>query len=165
VLVQTIILLFGLVIYKKIQRSSDFKRITAPVSTFPFSGKNSSKTETITVQEYDEREMKNFLKGMIIFIVVILFLHLFYDYVVPLFVQIVVAPIKLYFLKLFQIYILGETGPQYQRPFKVEESQFWKMLEQAKDLTGSKQQANKKKKKLKRPSEKALTKKRAELKG
>jgi len=156
-LVQALLFVAAFYIHQNILMHPDNKKITAPVPSF--FGKTSSKTETLTVTEYDEREWRSLFRGLLIVTVVVSFLHLYSHYIIPLLVMIVVGPFRLWSNKLFQIYIMGKTGADYQRPFK-SDNQLAQIMDQVKEMSGN--SFGKRKKKLKRPSEKTLVKIRAD---
>lgn len=78
----------------------------------------------MTIQEYDNKEIMDMIKNTAMPILIIGFIHYKWESTVPLATQFVMLPMRLWQSKIFQIYILGREGPDYERPFKQPESPF-----------------------------------------
>eukprot|EP01101_Sappina_pedata_P006166 TRINITY_DN29_c0_g1_i1.p2 TRINITY_DN29_c0_g1~~TRINITY_DN29_c0_g1_i1.p2 ORF type:complete len:228 (-),score=93.77 TRINITY_DN29_c0_g1_i1:97-696(-) len=144
-------------VYSKIKKhADDSTKITAPVNSL--FGK-SNKTETLSIKAYDIREWKNLALSVGVLAFCAFFLHFQSHIISILAIQAVVGPYLLYSSKLFQIYILGYTGSDYTRPFKVDDP-FAQIMDQVKEMSG--QAGGRKRKIVKKPSERTLAKIRAE---
>jgi hypothetical protein len=142
----------------RIKQNRDSTRINAPVYSFL---KSSTRTETLTIQEYDLREWRSLFREQLVILVAAVFVHIYSRMNVPLAVLLVVSPFRLIWHPLSQIYFLGKSGPELQRPFKSEDH-LATIMDQVKELQGK--DTGKRKKKLKRPSERTLEKLRADIK-
>jgi hypothetical protein len=129
-----------LMLRQRIASSKNNKEIKVPKAASW--GVPSEEEETMTVSEYDMREWSNlFWKTTVIPTAIMIGIHIKWEVVIPLATQIIMAPMRLYQAKLIQIYFLGATGPDTERPFKQPESPFQSMLQGA---GGNDQQAKKK---------------------
>jgi len=77
--------------------------------------------ETLTVQDYDQRELKTQITQLVMRICIISGLHFYFNMTVPLVIQLVSIPTSLYKAPLVQIYLLGKT---VVRPFAPPPSPF-----------------------------------------
>jgi hypothetical protein len=105
----------------------------------------------MTIQEYDMKEVMDMIKNTAMPILIIGFIHYKWETAVPLATQFIMLPMRFWQSKIFQIYVLGRSGPDYDRPFKQPENPMASLM------GGLTQPAEQKKKSTK--SEKAKAKK------
>eukprot|EP01123_Difflugia_compressa_P004132 TRINITY_DN15485_c0_g1_i1.p1 TRINITY_DN15485_c0_g1~~TRINITY_DN15485_c0_g1_i1.p1 ORF type:complete len:197 (-),score=46.45 TRINITY_DN15485_c0_g1_i1:43-633(-) len=91
--------------------------------------------EIITVQEYDQRELKSQFNQLIMRVIIMSFLHFYFNLSVPLVIQLVSIPVSLYKSPLVKVYIFGAI---LNRPFPQPPSPF-DMSAMMKDLKNPKE--------------------------
>ena len=74
--------------------------------------------ESLTVEEYDRREVINGLRGQVIGTLFVGFLHYKKGLLPPLLFQSIMMPFNLVDNKMFRIHVLGESDDDLKRPFK-----------------------------------------------
>jgi len=139
-------------IYYKILNNKDTKIIQVKKQAqLGQSSPPEGEMESLTVQDYDFRELKSQATQLILRIAIISFIHFYWSLAVPLVIQLVSVPVSMYKAPLIQIYLLGKT---IVRPFPPPPDPF-DFMRQKEPL---------KKKKQTKPSNKDILKKQEETK-
>ena len=103
--------------------------------------------ERMTEREYDEREVSKLIQQVAMPVLMIGAIHYYWGTTVPLFIQLFMAPSRLYKNPLVKAYVLGETLP---RPFPTPPGMFDQLKEQMDAANGTPQEDKKKSKKSKK---------------
>lgn len=128
--VQTICLCVGLAIYRKIRLAADDTEIKYTDTKV---GQDPVQIEQ-TIEQYDLEQIKKFLQQIVMGSAIVGFIHYKWGSTQPLLFQGVINPMNLFDMPLLWIHLLGRKAEgALQRPFKVDENPFAKMMENYND--------------------------------
>jgi len=85
--------------------------------------------EKLTTAEYDARQLKELVTGIVMPAVIIVFLHYYYGAIAPLLSTSLLTLSRLYENKLVKIHLLKQSGNDLKRPFPAAENPFQKLTE------------------------------------
>jgi len=112
---EAIVLLY---IRHQISAAKDQTKINVPKgSKFGQPSPTPGETETVTIQEYDTKELDRLLQQLVLRVSVMLFIHWKWAITVPLVLQLVTVGFSLWKEKLVQFHGLGKRGTGFSRPF------------------------------------------------
>jgi len=127
--IQVILLSLAAKMYLDVSKSKDDRKIRVPPP--PAFGQEpvpESQWEVKTVSQYDMGKLQQYVQELVLHTLLVGFIHYKWGIVPPLLMQTLMNPMRFYRNPLAQVYIFGAKGPEYERPFKEETSEFVKSL-------------------------------------
>lgn len=149
--VQCLLFATSYYIYRRIKSISDKSKISVTEPAKPFTN-DPPVVKEMTVEEYDEGKIKEYLKESLIALLILSFLHWKYEFVQPLLIQSVLRVKSAFSLPIIQIHVFRKepNGP-LQRPFKPPANPFAQAFENVSNNSSNEDDLTKtEKKKLKK---------------
>ncbi|KAL6075452.1 hypothetical protein QOT17_003487 [Balamuthia mandrillaris] len=139
-------LLVATLLYFLITSRKQQDKVTVPPAALPWGAPTPdtpAEPKEMTVEQYDLSELRKFVQQVLIVSAICGFIHYKWALCPPLFIQAVLAPMAVYNLPLFQLYLLGAVpeGP-LQRPFAPEPSPFAALFQQQQEEQPQEQPAS-----------------------
>jgi len=125
-------LIVHLFVLQKVSKSKNPKKIEIPVvPSFSNPSPAAGATESKTIEEYDMGEALKELKQFFLVKGLIVAIHIYFDTVPPVLIQVITTPLALYKSHLIQSYLFGK---QIVRPFPLPAGPFDSLKQQMEEI-------------------------------
>lgn len=106
----------------KVKRLNDGSRVRNPGSSQYLKDEDKADDGSVSVRTYDNAKLQEAKMQFVMSACIGCFMHFKFGYTQPLILMSIMQPMQLFDNKAIAIHLRGKSGPDYERPFKVEKS-------------------------------------------